>query len=139
MLGVFFIKKPNKNQPDYFFRKLGVFGDVLRQTVNYFRGRSFSQFFDSSLGELQRPVGIGKYGENKILAYRQKVLPKAIAASALFVGIAYVGAVGAGGKEFFISQSAFEKIISPVINMKIVQNFCRGLIFLCRSANWRKI
>lgn len=57
----------------------------------------------------------------------KKVLPKAIAALALFVGVAYVSIGGVSGeKDFFISQSVFEKMLSPVINMKIVQNFLPG-------------
>lgn len=56
----------------------------------------------------------------------KKVLPKAIAALALFISVVYVGVGGIGGKEFLISQSVFEKIISPVIDMKIVQNFLPG-------------
>ncbi|MDP3015252.1 MAG: hypothetical protein Q8N28_02475 [bacterium] len=56
----------------------------------------------------------------------KKVLPKAIAALALFIGIAYVSVGGMDEKEFFISQSTFEKMISPVVNMKIVQNFLPG-------------
>ncbi|MEK9168372.1 MAG: hypothetical protein AAB698_01045 [Patescibacteria group bacterium] len=126
LLGVFFIKSRTRISQIIFLESLAfsaMFYDKLSITlaVGVLAGFLILLWANySGRLELENTVKI------KFWRIGKKVLPKAIAASALFVGIAYVGAVGAGGKEFFISQSAFEKIISPVINMKIVQNFLPG-------------
>ena len=58
----------------------------------------------------------------------KKTAPKAIAALAVFVGIVYVGVANLNieRKEFFISQTTFKKIISPVANLGIIQKFLPG-------------
>lgn len=57
----------------------------------------------------------------------KKVLPKAIAALALFVGVAYVSVGGVSGeKDFFIPQPTFDKIIFPIADFKIIQKFLPG-------------
>jgi hypothetical protein len=58
----------------------------------------------------------------------KKIAPKAIAALAVFVGIVYAGVANLNieRKEFFISQTTFEKIISPIANMGIIQRFLPG-------------
>jgi hypothetical protein len=58
----------------------------------------------------------------------KKTVPKAIVALAVFVGIVYVGVANLDieRKEFFISQETFEKIISPITKLGIIQGFVPG-------------
>ena len=58
----------------------------------------------------------------------KKIVPKAITALAVFVGIVYVGVADFNieRKDFFISQTTFEKIISPIANIGIIQKFLPG-------------
>jgi hypothetical protein len=58
----------------------------------------------------------------------KKVIPKAITALAIFVGIVYVGIADTviKEKEFFISQTTFNKIVLPIANSSLVQAFSPG-------------
>lgn len=58
----------------------------------------------------------------------KKTVPKAITALAVFVGIVYVGVADFNieRKDFFISQTTFEKIISPIAKVGIIQGFISG-------------
>jgi len=56
----------------------------------------------------------------------KKVIPKAVFALALFTGAVYVGVSGVEQKGFFISESTFEKIISPITKLEIIQGFVPG-------------
>ncbi len=126
LLGVFFIKSQTKTSQIIFLESLAfsaVFYDRLSITfaVGVLTGFLILLWANySGRMELENTIKI------KFWRIGKKVLPKAIAALALFIGVACVGVVGANGKEFFISQPVFEKMISPVINMKIVQNFLPG-------------
>jgi len=57
----------------------------------------------------------------------KKTVPKAIAALAIFVSFVYVGFAGSETKGFFISQATFEKIVSPIAQSGLVQNFMPGI------------
>lgn len=64
-------------------------------------------------------VYIGRAELNNMLKVKfwrisKKTLPKAIAGLALFSSIIYVGVIGSGEKEFFISQATFERVIEFV-------------------------
>lgn len=58
----------------------------------------------------------------------RKAFPKAMIALALFVAVVYaeVSNFEIGEKEFFISKTTFEKIISPAANLGIIQKFLPG-------------
>ncbi len=53
----------------------------------------------------------------------KKVFPKAIVGLALFISVIYISIVDTEKKEFFISQSTFETIISLITKTKIIQGF----------------
>jgi len=57
---------------------------------------------------------LGNMLKVKFWRISKKTLPKAIAGLALFSSIIYVGVIGSGEKEFFISQATFEKVIEFV-------------------------
>lgn len=57
----------------------------------------------------------------------KRVIPKGIFALALFVGVVYAGAAIGQNEEFPLSQSAFEKLVGPVLQNGLVQNFLPGL------------
>ncbi len=56
----------------------------------------------------------------------KKTIPKAVVALAIFVSVIYMGHITSGTKGFFISQTAFEKILSPLSKSGLVQKFFPG-------------
>lgn len=56
---------------------------------------------------------LGNMLKIKFWRVSKKIVPKAIFALAIFVSVVYFAVAGMGGKEFFISQSTFEKIFLP--------------------------
>lgn len=126
LIGVFFIKSGFRASQIIFLESLAflaAFYDYLSVNIAIGALASFLILLwanHSGRLELENTMKI------KFWRIGKKVLPKAIVALSLFVSVAYVGVVGAGEKEFFISQQVFEKIISPAIDMKIVQNFLPG-------------
>lgn len=130
LLGAFFIKSRTRISQIIFLESLAfsaMFYDKLSIT---FAGGVLASFLILLWANYSGRLELENTMKIKFWRIGKKVLPKAIVALALFIGIAYISSIGsvgaADGKEFFISQSVFEKIISPVINMKIVQSFLPG-------------
>ncbi len=127
LLGVFFIKSRTRINQIIFLESLAFLAAFYNHlSVNIAIGALASFLIllwanHSGWLELENMMKIRFWRVGK------KVLPKAITALALFIGVAYVSAAGIDGKEFFISQAVFEKMIFPAVNIKIVQNFLPGL------------
>jgi hypothetical protein len=127
LLNVFFIKSGSRTSSIIFLESLaflGAFYDKLSLTLTFGALASFLILLWANYSgrtELENMLKIRFWRIGK------KTLPKAITALALFVGVAYANVGSFGGNDFFISARTFEKIISPIGEMKIVQNFLPGL------------
>lgn len=140
LLKTFFIKGGSKISLIVFLESLGLLAGTLSAPFVAFSAAAF-------YGQLSRNIVIGIFVSFLLLLWAnfsgrselenslkirfwlvgKKVLPKAIAALALFASVAYVSVGSANGKEFFISQPTFEKIIFPVAELKFIQNFLPGI------------
>ncbi len=144
LLNVFFVKSASKIKLIIFLESLAFLAGAL---IAPFASLSATVFYNKSsiniaIGALASFLIFlwanhgGRTELNEMLKIRfwricKKVIPKAIMALALFASVVYVyiGIGGASGKEFFISQSAFEKIFFPAFSVKIIQNFLPGFDF----------
>ncbi len=126
LLNVFFIKSGSRISSIIFLESLallGVFYDKLSLMLGLGVLASFLILLWANYSgrlELENMLKIRFWRVGK------KTLPKAITALALFVAVAYAGVGSFGENDFFISSKAFEKILSPIAEMKIVQNFLPG-------------
>jgi hypothetical protein len=114
LLKVLFIKTSRIASLIIFLETLGFlapFYDKLSKTVAIGTLISFLIFLSGIyIGRAE----LGNMLKIKFWRISKKTLPKAIAGLALFSSIIYVGIIGPGEKEFFISQATFEKIIEFV-------------------------
>ena len=123
LLNAFFIKSASRLSLIIFLESLALlaaFFDKLSMTLAAGALLSFLFFllaWQSGRSELGSALKIRFWRVGK------RILPKVIAGLALFIGVAYANVGSFSKDEFFISLPAFEKIISPTIEIKIIQKF----------------
>lgn len=126
LLEVFFIR-------EFWLINIIVFGQVLAFLVLFYARFSLIFGLGALAGYLIMLTGV--YGGRSTLNDMLKIkfwrissttLPKAIAGLALLISVISVGFLGFDQNNFFISQAAFEKFISPFAKLSIVQSFAPG-------------
>ncbi len=127
LLDVFFIKDFWRSALIIFLESLAflsVFYDWLSPKII---GAAFLSFLILLWGNYAGKEELKNMLKIKFWRVGKKVLPKAITGLALFSSVASIMVISLGNEKFFISPQTFEKLISPVLEMKIIQNFFPGI------------
>lgn len=122
-LNVFFIKNFSRSALIIFLESLAflsVFYDWLSPKII---GAAFLSFLILLWGDYAGKEELKNMLKIKFWRVGKKVLPKAITALALFSSFASITVASVGGEKFFISQQTFDKIVSPIFEMKLLKNF----------------
>lgn len=126
LLGVFFIKSWPKTSQIILLESLAFLAAFYEQlSINVAIG-ALASFLILLWANYSGRLELENMLKIRFWRVSKKVLPKAIAALALFIGIVYVNIGGVSEKEFFIPQTAFDKIVLSITDSKIIQNFFPG-------------